>query len=172
MGYTNIDNDLISDKNLSSSEFRIFVYLLQHWNKKYGYSYPTRKQITENLGMGNNTVNNSLKSLQDKGYITISKYKTKNGTNNIYYINKYLVGQQDSSGAFEEPKPSKDKPKPTEAVTKPQNQSKGNKPLTRYHGTFNEHYQKYNYDDLEAKLLKSQEEKRNAAVKAFREKIG
>lgn len=169
MGYTNIDNDLISDKNLSSSEFRIFVYLLQHWNKKYGYSFPTRKQITENLGMGNNTVNNSLKSLEAKGYITISKYKTKNGTNNIYYINKYLVGQQNSSGAFEEPKPSNkstnDKKQLTGANKKPKQ--------TAWSDHYKEqHWQRYSEDELEKKLLKSQEEKRKAAVKAFREKIG
>ena len=170
--YTIIDNDIWKDNNIKGYEKLVLIYLIRNFNVNYGYSFPLREQIQEATGISKDTLNKVLNSLEEKGYITRSKREGKAGRNNIYYIHKYLVGQQDSPQGSTEPKPIKDKPKPTEAVTKPQNQSKANKPLTRYHGTFNEHYQKYNYDDLEAKLLKSQEEKKNAAVKAFREKIG
>ncbi len=104
MRYVNITSDLVSDKNLNSSEFRIFVYLLQNWNEKYGYSFPLREQIIQDLGMGNNTVNRALNSLEEKGYITRKKHKTKNGWNNIYYIHKYLVVSKKAQDLEKAPK--------------------------------------------------------------------
>lgn len=37
------------------------------------------------------------------------------------------------------------------------------KPLTKYHGTFNEHFRNYDYDELERKLLENQNKRRGLA---------
>lgn len=121
--YTIIDNDIWKDHNIKGYEKLVLIYLVRNFNVNYGYSFPTREQIQEATGIGNNALNRALNSLEEKGYITRSKREGKAGRNNIYYINKYLVGQQDSPQASEKPKPSKDKPKSKETVTKAQGQS-------------------------------------------------
>lgn len=247
MSYTNIDNDLITDRNLNSNEFRIFIYLLKNWNEKYGYSFPLREQIQAETGISLKTINKVLNSLEEKGYITRAKHKTKTGWNNIYYIHKYLVAsKKDTTEAPADAKPNENEQKPCETdakevetnellveqkgkivrklkaeeleeinqldtellikainqanfykpngyhigyllkaydtvknnPSKPQreaqsnkpsnnsnNNKKGNtgantKPLTRYHGTFNEHFRNYAPDELEEQLLKMQAKKR------------
>ena len=104
--YTIIDNDIWKDHNIKGYEKLVLIYLVRNFNVNYGYSFPTREQIQEATGIGNNALNRALNSLEEKGYITRSKREGKAGRNNIYYINKYLVGQQDSSQASTEPKPN------------------------------------------------------------------
>jgi DNA-binding transcriptional regulator YhcF (GntR family) len=104
--YTIIDNDIWKDHNIKGYEKLVLIYLVRNFNVNYGYSFPTREQIQEATGIGNNALNRALNSLEEKGYITRSKREGKAGRNNIYYINKYLVGQQDSSQASTKPKPN------------------------------------------------------------------
>ena len=58
--------------------------------------------------------------LEEKGYITRSKREGKAGRNNIYYINKYLVGQETSSQASTEPKPNNKSRNKKKQATEPQ----------------------------------------------------
>ena len=104
--YTIIDNDIWKDHNIKGYEKLVLIYLVRNFNVNYGYSFPTREQIQEATGIGNNALNRALNSLEEKGYITRSKREGKAGRNNIYYINKYLVGQQESSQASTKPKPN------------------------------------------------------------------
>lgn len=104
--YTIIDNDIWKDHNIKGYEKLVLIYLVRNFNVNYGYSFPTREQIQEATGIGNNALNRALNSLEEKGYITRSKREGKAGRNNIYYINKYLVGQQDSLQASTKPKPN------------------------------------------------------------------
>lgn len=121
--YTIIDNDFYSDRNLDPYEKTVLSYLIRYYNFNFGYSFPTREQIQHDNNISPSKLTKTLKSLQEKGYITIKNNHKKAGRNNIYYINKYLVGQQDSLQASTKPKPSKDKPKSKETVTKTQGQS-------------------------------------------------
>ena len=104
--YTNISNSLIEDENLSHTEFRVMMTLIRYYNTDLGYSFPTRELLVKKCRMNKDTLGRVLNSLEEKGYITRSKREGKAGRNNIYYINKYLVGQQDSSQASTEPKPN------------------------------------------------------------------
>ena len=104
--YTIIDNDIWKDHNIKGYEKLVLIYLVRNFNVNYGYSFPTREQIQEATGIGNNALNRALNSLEEKGYITRSKREGKAGRNNIYYINKYLVGQQESLQASTKPKPN------------------------------------------------------------------
>ena len=104
--YTIIDNDIWKDHNIKGYEKLVLIYLVRNFNVNYGYSFPTREQIQEATGIGNNALNRALNSLEEKGYITRSKREGKAGRNNIYYINRYLVGQETSSQASTKPKPN------------------------------------------------------------------
>lgn len=104
--YTNISNSLIEDENLSHTEFRVMMTLIRYYNTDLGYSFPTRELLVKKCRMNKDTLGRVLNSLEEKGYITRSKREGKAGRNNIYYINKYLVGQQESSQASTKPKPN------------------------------------------------------------------
>ena len=104
--YTIIDNEFYSDRNIDVYEKAVLSYLIRYYNKDLGYSFPTRQQIQDDTGISTGKLNKVLNSLEEKGYITRSKREGKAGRNNIYYIHKYLVGQQDSLQASEKPKPS------------------------------------------------------------------
>lgn len=95
--YTIIDNNIWEDHNIKGHEKLVLIYLVRNFNVNYGYSFPTREQIQEATGISKDTLNKVLNSLEEKGYITRSKREGKAGRNNIYYINKYLVGQETSS---------------------------------------------------------------------------
>lgn len=118
--YTIIDNDIWKDNNIKGYEKLVLIYLIRNFNVNYGYSFPIREQILEATGISKDTLNKVLNSLEEKGYITRSKRERKSGRNNIYYINKYLVGQQDSSQASEKPKPSNKSNNKKKQATEPQ----------------------------------------------------
>ncbi len=104
--YTIIDNEFYSDRNIDVYEKAVLSYLIRYYNTDLGYSFPTRQQIQDDTGISTGKLNKVLNSLEKKGYITRSKREGKAGRNNIYYINKYLVGQQDSLQASTKPKPN------------------------------------------------------------------
>lgn len=101
--YTIINNAIWKDNNIKGHEKLVLIYLVRNFNVTYGYSFPTREQIQEATGISKDTLNKVLNSLEEKGYITRSKREGKAGRNNIYYIHKYLVGQETSSQASKKP---------------------------------------------------------------------
>lgn len=118
--YTIIDNAIWKDHNIKGYEKLVLIYLVRNFNVNYGYSFPTREQIQEATGIGNNALNRALKSLEEKGYITRSKREGKAGRNNIYYIHKYLVGQETSSQASEKPNTDNKSNNKKKQATEPQ----------------------------------------------------
>ncbi|MDY4822391.1 MAG: helix-turn-helix domain-containing protein [Candidatus Onthovivens sp.] len=238
--------DIWKDENLKPNEKLVLIYLIDYYSLKDGYSYKIREVIEKEIGLARNTLNKVLNSLEEKGYITRAKHKTKTGWNNIYYIHKYLVAsKKDTTEAPADAKPSENERKPCETdakastnellvkqkaklvreleaeeleeinqldtellskaidransykpngyhigyllktydsvknnPSKPQREAQSNKPsnnsnnnkkdstgantkpLTRYHGTFNEHFRNYAPDELEEQLLKMQAKKR------------
>lgn len=118
--YTNISNSLIEDENLSHTEFRVMITLIRYYNTDLGYSFPTRELLVKKCKMNKDTLGRVLNSLEEKGYITRSKREGKAGRNNIYYINKYLVGQQESSQASTKPKPNNKSRNKKKQATEPQ----------------------------------------------------
>ena len=118
--YTNISNSLIEDENLSHTEFRVMMTLIRYYNTDLGYSFPTRELLVKKCRMNKDTLGRVLNSLEEKGYITRSKREGKAGRNNIYYINKYLVGQETSSQASTEPKPNNKSRNKKKQATEPQ----------------------------------------------------
>lgn len=170
--WTPIHNDFYSDRNLDPYEKTVLSYLIRYYNKDFGYSFPTREQIQQDNNISPSKLTKILKSLQEKGYITRSKREGKAGRNNIYYIHKYLVGQQDSLQASEKPKLSNkstnNKKQPTGANKKPKK--------TAWSDHYEEqHWQRYSEDELESKLLKAQAKKKRKELledEGLSEKLG
>ena len=86
---------------------------------------------------------------------------------NFYKPNGYHIGYL--LKAYDTVKNNPSKPQREAQSNKPSNNSNNNKkdntgantkPLTRYHGTFNEHFRNYAPDELEEQLLKIQAKKR------------
>lgn len=170
--YTIIDNDIWKDNNIKGYEKLVLIYLIRNFNVNYGYSFPIREQILEATGISKDTLNKVLNSLEEKGYITRSKREGKAGRNNIYYINKYLVGQQNSSGASEKPKPSNKSNNEVKQVTGANKKPK----KTAWNDHYQEqHWQRYSEDELEAKLIRAQNEKKRKELledEGLSEKLG
>ena len=143
-GYTLISNTIFEDNNLSHSEFRVLTFLIRMYNTQLGYSYPSRNTIIKKCHLSEKTLNKVLNDLESRGYITRTKQTTSTGWNNIYFIHRHIVRKNKNFI------PSKEK--------------SNVKPLTRHHNSFNEHYKNYNPDELERKLLKMQEGKRQRAI--------
>lgn len=91
MKFLKLSNDLITDKNITSNEFRIYAYLLSLYNSKKDCAYPSMKVIAKNLGLSEKTVVNSVNNLTKLGYMVIEKKKGINGNYNTYKNLKYLI---------------------------------------------------------------------------------
>ncbi len=78
---------VLNDTSMSKGEKIVMQCLIINYNFEMGYAFPKYDQLKIALSTNrNDTVSNTLKSLVDKGYITINKM----GRKNIYYINRYL----------------------------------------------------------------------------------
>lgn len=91
MQFFKLSTELITDKNISANEFRIYTYLMSIYNEKQGCSFPSMDKIVEKLGMTKPTVNKSIKKLVELGYMIIEKQKAKIGNFNKYTNFKHLV---------------------------------------------------------------------------------
>ena len=91
MQFLKLSHDLITDKNITSNEFRIYTYLLSLYNAEKQCSYPSLDVISERLNISISTVKRSIKKLEELGYITIEKRKGLAGNFNIYKKLKHLI---------------------------------------------------------------------------------
>lgn len=91
MQFLKLSTDLITDKNITSNEFRIYTYLLSLYNEEKQCSYPSIDVISERLNISISTVKRSIKKLSELGYIAIEKRKGLAGNFNIYKKLKHLI---------------------------------------------------------------------------------
>lgn len=91
MQFLKLSIDLITDKNISSNEFRIYTYLLSLYNAEKQCSYPSIDVISERLNISISTVKRSIKKLAELGYIVIEKRKGLAGNFNIYKKLKHII---------------------------------------------------------------------------------
>lgn len=91
MQFLMLKTDLITDKNITSNEFRVYSYLLLRHNEEKGYAYPAIETIADRIGVSQATVKRSIKKLEKLGYIEISKRKSISGNNNLYRNLKHLI---------------------------------------------------------------------------------
>ncbi len=91
MQFLKLSYELITDKNITANEFRIYTYLLSLYNTEKNCSYPSLEVISKNLGICLSTVKKSIKTLEELGYIKIEKRKGLAGNFNIYKNLKHIV---------------------------------------------------------------------------------
>lgn len=91
MQFLKLSHELITDKNITSNEFRIYTYLLSLYNIEKQCSYPSIDVISERLNISISTVKRSIKKLSELGYIAIEKRKGLAGNFNIYKKLKHLI---------------------------------------------------------------------------------
>ncbi|CUO65411.1 helix-turn-helix domain-containing protein [Clostridium disporicum] len=91
MQFLKLSHELITDKNITSNEFRIYTYLLSLYNADKQCSYPSIEVISERLNISISTVKRSIKRLEELEYISIEKRKGLAGNFNIYKKLKHLI---------------------------------------------------------------------------------
>lgn len=91
MQFLKLSTDLITDKNITSNEFRIYTYLLSLYNEEKQCSYPSIEVIADRLNISISTVKRSIKELAELGYISIEKRKGLAGNFNIYKKLKHII---------------------------------------------------------------------------------
>lgn len=93
MKFTKVANELITDKNISASEFRVYVYLLSLYNEEKKMAFPSYETISKKLNISISTIRRSMKNLVSLGYMVIEKAKGVSGNHNTYKKFKYLVAK-------------------------------------------------------------------------------
>ena len=91
MQFTKVAQELITDTNITSNEFRVYTYLLSLYNVEKECSFPSIETISEKLNISISTVKRSIKRLTDLSYIKVSKRKGLAGNYNIYQKLKHFI---------------------------------------------------------------------------------
>lgn len=91
MQFFKMSYELITDKNISSNEFRVYTYLMSLYNSQKDYSYPSINTIAEAIHISIRTVKSCIAKLERIGYIAIEKKKGLKGNYNIYKKFKHLL---------------------------------------------------------------------------------
>ena len=91
MQFLKLSHELITDKNITSNEFRVYTYLLSLYNAEKQCSYPSIDIISERLNISISTVKRSIKRLEELEYISIEKRKGLAGNFSIYKKLKHLI---------------------------------------------------------------------------------
>lgn len=91
MQFLKLSHELITDKNITSNEFRIYTYILSLYNADKQCSYPSLDVISERLNISISTVKRSIKRLEELEYISIEKRKGLAGNFNIYKKLKHII---------------------------------------------------------------------------------
>lgn len=97
MQFLKLSYELITDKNITSNEFRIYTYLMSLYNDKQGCSFPSIEVIAERTTISIATVKRSIKKLVELGYMMVEKQKAKIGNFNKYTNFKHLVLDKESA---------------------------------------------------------------------------
>lgn len=91
MQFLKLSHELITDTNITSNEFRIYIYLLSLYNENKKCAYPSMETISNKLNISIATVKRSIKRLVELGYMVIEKRKSMAGNYNTYKNFKYLI---------------------------------------------------------------------------------
>ena len=118
MQFLKLSYELITDKNITSNEFRIYTYLTSLYNEKQGCSFPSIEVIAERTIISIATVKRSIKKLVELGYVVVEKQKAKIGNFNKYTNFKHLVSVNEENVNSYENKISTEIPKVEKAVEK------------------------------------------------------
>lgn len=91
--FTKILNKLITDKNISTAEYRILCYLLMRAGNQ-DICYPSLNTISADTDISLSTVKRAIPELVKKGYLKKINRKKANGsvTSNLYKFTDKVYG--------------------------------------------------------------------------------
>lgn len=92
-----IEDCLLYDKNLTDTEFRIMVMFISIENMFNEHFHLYQEWISDKLGISLSTCKRALKSLENKGYIIISKVSHNGHITNLYEINWDMINKMEKS---------------------------------------------------------------------------
>lgn len=82
---------LITDKQINSNELRIYIYLINLFNREKGCSYPSIETIAEDVNLSSRTVKNCIARLVKIRYMEVEKKKSVKGNYNTYKNFKFMI---------------------------------------------------------------------------------
>ena len=82
---------LDKDKSLSKGDGAVFAQILEHYNPKVGYSYPSFNRLANVTGFSKANTQNSVKRLIDARYIEIIQHGNRHNMANRYQPNFNLL---------------------------------------------------------------------------------
>lgn len=82
---------LITDKQINSNELRIYIYLINLFNREKDCSYPAIETIAKDINLSSRTVKNCIAQLVKLGYMEIEKKKSVKGNYNTYKNFKFMI---------------------------------------------------------------------------------
>jgi len=92
-GFTQLQNSVIFDKEMSDGDFRIYAALKSYKHGKSGKSYPSQKFLADQLNKGERTVRRHIRSLKNaKKLIVISRGRK---SSNIYNFSDERTDKND-----------------------------------------------------------------------------
>lgn len=91
MQFLKLSHEIITDKNITSNEFRIYTYLLSLYNEEKQCSFPSIETISKNINISVATVKKGIKRLSELKYISIEKRQGASGNFNTYKNFKHLI---------------------------------------------------------------------------------
>ena len=84
------DNNALIDKDLSSTEFRVYMCLVRYMNKESGICYPRYRTIQNDLGLSRSVIYRAILNLVKLGYV----FKKRRSSTNEYLLTKQKILQQ------------------------------------------------------------------------------
>lgn len=94
MSFVMIDRNLITDKNITASEYRVHTYLLLMYNENKACAFPSIETMADELCMSQSTVKRCVKKLEKLGYLEVNKRKGLAGNFNTYKNLKYFIDRK------------------------------------------------------------------------------
>lgn len=88
---------LDKDKSLSKGDGAVFAQILDHFNPKIGYSYPSLNRLADVTGLSQRNAQRSIKKLVDASYIEIIQHGNRHNMANRYQPNFNLVDKVETS---------------------------------------------------------------------------
>ncbi len=82
---------LDKDKSLSKGDGAVFAQILDRFNPKVGYSYPSLNRLADDTGLSQRNAQRSIKKLVDASYIEIIQHGNRHNMANRYQPNFNLV---------------------------------------------------------------------------------
>lgn len=84
------DNNALIDKDLTSTEFRVYMCLVRYMNRETGICYPRYRTIQKDLGLSRSVVYRAICNLSKLGYV----FKKRRSSTNEYLLSKQKTLQE------------------------------------------------------------------------------